>query len=523
MISPFQAHPDADYRHDYTSLVEELNACEDEPAEFARMMRHWCRKDLFFLLYFALRVNLNHPWLVERIKEVEDCDDRTLDLWSREHWKSTIMTYGRNIQEILRNPEVRIGIFSHTRSLAKAFLHRIKHTFETNEILKTVFSDILWQNPGYDAPRWSLDEGIIVKRQGVYHEATIEANGLVDSMPTGKHYDILHYDDVVTRDSVTTPDQLSKVDECFRLSFNLGAVDHIGGTKGKIRVIGTPYHFNDQYARMEKEGGWIIRKRRCIDDHDVPVLLSVEDLEEKKRQMGPYVYSCQMLLNPIAGSEQRFRIEWLHYYQSLPPTLNLYLLVDPANEKKMRGSGSDYTVMWLWGLDHLNNYFWLDCIRERLNLTERWNMLVYMLKKYPNIIKVGYERYGMQTDVQHFKHMMEETGTYFPIIELGGSMKKQDRIARLVPHFQQGRVRIPRTMITNDGRDLVQEFINEEYLTFPACVHDDMLDAASRIEDEDLFAYRPFFPEAESSLAKTGGVVDLGWARAKRNSRFANY
>lgn len=518
----FVPHPEAVYRHDYLEVVEAINAYTEEGRvdEHLQLLRSWSLDDLFFLLYFTLRVNLNHPWLVERIKEVEECDDRTLDLWSREHWKSTIITYGRNIQEILRNPEIRIGIFSHTRSLAKAFLHRIKHTFETNDALKAAFPDIFWPSPSYEAPRWSLDEGIIVRRQGVYHEATIEANGLVDAMPTGKHYDILHYDDVVTRDSVTTPEQLAKVDECFRLSFNLGAVDHIGGTKGKIRVIGTPYHFNDQYAKMEKEGGWIVRKRRCIDEDERPVLLSVEDLEEKKKQMGGYVYSCQMLLDPIAGTEQRFRLEWLEYYTALPPTLNLYLLVDPANEKKERGSGSDYSAFWLWGLDHLHNYFWIEGVRERLNLTERWETLVYFFKKYPGIIRCGYERYGMQTDIQFFKHMMGETGTYFPLIELGGSMKKRDRITRLIPHFEQHRVYLPKTMITNSGRDLVQEFINDEYLTFPACVHDDMLDAASRIEDEDLFAYRPWFPEADGAVANSD-VIDFGWAKRKRESRFA--
>jgi phage terminase large subunit-like protein len=432
---------------------------------------------------------------------------------------STLMTYGLNIQEILKNPEVRIGIFSHTRQLAKAFLHRIKHTFESNTVLKNIFADILWNNPSYEAPRWSLDEGIIIRRLGVYHEATVEANGLVDSMPTGKHYDILHYDDVVTRDSVTTPAQLEKVDECFKLSFNLGAVDHISGEKGKIRVIGTPYHFNDQYAKMEKEGGWVIRKRKCIDEAGEPVLLSQEILDEKRKQMGPYVFATQMLLDPREAGRNKFQFSWLRYYKELPDSLTLYLLVDPANEKKASKTGSDFTCYWLWGLDAFGNYFWVHGVREQLNLTERWTKLVQICRKFPKIIRIGYERYGMQADLQFFQHMSERDSIYLPFIqELGGSMKKEDRILRMVPMFEQGRVFLPETMWTEDGRDLVAEFINEEYMFFPFAPHDDMLDAASRIEDVELSAYRPFFPEAETS----GDVIDFGWAKAKKASRFAS-
>jgi phage terminase large subunit-like protein len=490
--------PGARYRNPYGELVAEINDIPpNQPEKFADIIRTYCKKDLFFLLYFVLRVDINHPWIVDRVKEVEDCSNHTLDLWSRGHWKSTIMTYGLNIQEILRNPEVRIGIFSHTRSLAKAFLHRIKHTFESNTILKATFPDILWNNPGYDAPRWSLDDGIIVNRSGVYHEATVEANGLIDSMPTGKHYDVLHYDDVVTRDSVTTPEQLAKVDECFRLSFNLAAEDHFLGTSSKIRVIGTPYHFNDQYTKMKKEGGWTVRERRCIDEDGKPVLLTAEILEEKRLRMGPYVWNCQMLLNPIAKQDQRFRFEWLKWYRELPKALSLYLICDPANEKKKKRSGADYTVYWLWGIDSNNNKFLVDCVRDRLNLTERWKALKGMVKKYPRIQRVGYEQYGMAADIQHYEEMMAREGFYFSIIELAGTkLSKEDRIARLIPLFEQGRIYLPEHLEYEDKEgnllDLIKIFVDEEYLKFPFSRHDDMLDAASRVEDKALEVSEPF-------------------------------
>ena len=90
---------------------------------------------------------------------------------------------------------------------------------------------------------------------------------------------------------------------------------------------------------------------------------------------------------------------------------------------------------------------------------------------------------------------MERMQYRFPIIELGGSMPKEDRIRRLVPVFAQGRVWFPQRMmkVNYEGRaqDLVIEFFNDEFLTFPVSAHDDMLDCLARILDEELGARFP--------------------------------
>ena len=517
----FTPHLEAQYLHDYTDICEEINTAVSEENQdlFLHLMQHWAREDLFFLLYFILRVNVNHPWLVERIKEVQTLNDRTLDLWAREHFKSSILTYGLNIQTLLKNPEPRLGIFSHTRSIAKSFLRRIKHTFESNQVLKAVFPEVAWESPQTEAPKWSEDEGIVLRRQGVYQEASVEAWGLVDGMPTGKHFDVLNYDDVVTRESVTTPEQIAKVDECFRLSLNLGADDLLGGTQGVRRVIGTIYHFNDLYMRMQKEGGWVLRKHPAINEEKNPVLLSQGQLDAKRRDMGPYVFSCQLLLDPREQGKQKFLYKWIQFYREAPSPVSKYLFVDPATSKKEKASGSDYTVLWVWGIDERGNRFWLDGTRSRLSLTERWTTVKAMLRKHPDILKVGYERYGMQADVEYFRAKMEEESFYFPIQELGGAMRKEDRILRMVPWFEQGRVFLPHHLQLEDGRDLVQEFINEEYLFFPFSPHDDMMDCMSRIEDVDFITSRPItIPEDGVG----GEVADLGWYRLKKGSRFAN-
>ena len=77
-----------------------------------------------------------------------------------------------------------MGIFSHTRPIAKGFLRQIKRELEGNNVLKALFQDILHADPQHQSPKWSEDDGIIVKRKTNPKEATVEAWGLVDGQPT---------------------------------------------------------------------------------------------------------------------------------------------------------------------------------------------------------------------------------------------------------------------------------------------------------------------------------------------------
>lgn len=455
-------------------------------------MQKLCTDDLFFLLSVGCkRGDVNRDWLFERIREVEASPNGHLDLWAREHYKSTIITYALTIQDILRDPGVTIGIFSHTRPIAKKFLGQIKEELENNTFLKALFPDVLYSAPHKESPSWSLDGGITVKRTSNPKEKTVEAWGLVDGQPIGAHFSRLVYDDVVTRESVTTPEQISKTTEAWRLSLNLGA--H-GGAR---RYIGTRYHYNDTYREILECQGANPRIYTATDNGKIdgkPVFLSAESLEQKRREMGPYVFGSQMLQNPTADATQGFKEDWLRWYELDPPrVLNKYILVDPAGAKK---KSSDYTVMAVIGLGEDGNYYLIDGVRDRLNLTQRADKLFELQKKHRHgFQKVGYEKYGMQADVEHIKDKQNREDYRFPIVELGGQMPKEDRIRRLVPVFEGGRFYMPRRLIFVDAegkaRDFVGEFIRDEYTSFPVSIHDDMFDDLSRIVDPDLHAQFP--------------------------------
>ena len=91
------------------------------------VLRKLCREDLFFLLTRVCgRKDVDCDWLFDRCQEVQDAPDGYLDLWARDHRKSTIITFGKTIQDVLIAPEITVGIFSHTKPIARSFLRQIK-------------------------------------------------------------------------------------------------------------------------------------------------------------------------------------------------------------------------------------------------------------------------------------------------------------------------------------------------------------------------------------------------------------
>lgn len=487
-MANFVPIPGANYKHDYNKIFRSIAAGKIPKLQTYREL---CKTDLFFLLYFGLnRRDVNDPFVIACIREVEEKNHDTLDLWAREHYKSTILTFGLPIQEVIKNPEERICFFSHTRPIAKGFLREIKHTLESDVPVKKWFPEIFYKNPKKQAPKWSEDDGLIVKRKTTPKEATFEAWGLVDGQPTSKHFSRRVYDDVVTEDSVTTPEQIRKTVKRYELSHSLGTS---GGTK---RVIGTHYHHADLYAQLRAKESYAVRIKPATDNgkpDGKPVFLSPERLQELRTEQGAHTFACQQLLNPIAEEEQKFKLSWLKFYDKLPRTRNKYLIVDPANKKRKQ---SDYTVMGVISIDSMNNRFLEDLMRDKLNLGERWLALRDMYHRNRPILSVGYEEYGMQADIAYMEERQGQEGYYFGITPLGGSIGQDDRIMRMVPVFQRGEFYLPHRLIYTEKqsgkeRDLIKTFIDEEYSFYPFCGHQDMLDMISRMDDEALYKTPP--------------------------------
>lgn len=419
-----------------------------EKGKDLRGVRALCLLDRYFLLVqMCGRRDMLHPWIYARCREVEKAPTGFIDLWAREHYKSTIITFGGAIQRILQDPEITIGIFSHVNSIASDFLRQIKAELEGNERLKTVFPDILWADPQKQAPRWSVDGGIIVKRTTNPKEATVEASGLVDGQPTGKHYRLRIYDDVVTDKSVATPEQIQKTTNSYSLSQSLGVVG------GEEWMIGTRYSYADTYNWIMERSALQPRIYPATENglrDGRPVYFSEGEWAKRLLKNTEGDIACQYMQNPLSGSQSMFDVQDLQVYEVRPETLAVYVLCDPARSKK---KGSANTAIIVVGLDYAGNKYLLDGFNHKMDLQERWENFARMWLRWrqaPGVqmVRMGYESFGAQSDLDYFKEQMRLPGKpQFDITELAWPRdtegSKQDRVQRLVPDCKMHKIFLP--------------------------------------------------------------------------------
>ncbi|MBC3919171.1 hypothetical protein H8L32_16890 [Undibacterium sp. CY18W] len=379
-----------------------------------------------------------------------------------------------------RHPERCVIAASHTVELAERFGRRVRNLFGSNAHARAFPKSGLSAH-STAAGRWDTAQG------GEYFAAGV--GGSV----TGRRADLAIIDDPVkSREDADSPTIREKQwawwrdDMSTRLKPGAATV-----------LIMTRWHEDDLAGRMIadlKQAGQRVKVLslpmeareddalgRAIGEPLWPEWFTPQMLENAKREPRTWSALYQQEPRPVGGGE--FKNEWLLYYQRQPATSNKVILVDPASGKsRTRG---DFTSMWVVGRGADGNDYVLDGVRDRLNLTERTEALFTLVRRH-RPAAVGYEQYGLQSDIEHIRIEQERQQYRFRILELGGATKKEDRIRRLIPSFQQGRLWLPasmkRQMANGQLRDIMGDFRNE-YAAFPVGAHDDALDCLARKEE----------------------------------------
>lgn len=510
--------PGIHYPYNYQIIDEDIRAGRRKERDTLRQL---FQDDVFFLLYFGWGIKIvNHPWVIARCVEANKwaSSEPLLVCWAREHFKSSIWTKGRGLQRLLNNPEERIGLFSYSRPIARGFLRSIKTLLETSEILKYCFPDILYENPEKET-KWSEEEGLYLKRKGIYGEASLEAWGLIEGMPTSKHFTGRINDDVETDVTSSSPEVNQKVIQAYELSHNIGTAD------GWHWTIGTPYHHQGlmTYLRGKKQYHESIHPATVDGSpNGDPVLLSKERLGFLRGN--PRTFYAQQLLDPTPKGVAVLSPENLKEVpaHAIPKNVYKFMLVDPAGVNNNREGDA-----WAIGVIGVNPFrddlglsdvYLIDLILQPFSEIDALKAVVDCYCRNGRIRVLGVEKVAMNSTEVHIANALRSRGVLVSQ-EVGNLMllrpagrSKIDRIEKnLVWPVANGKwhvsIGIPKAY---------RDRLKTEMEKFPFW-HDDGIDMASYLYDvlaEYRFPAHPSNIEAEKKIDRW----DLAFERAKNSN-----
>ena len=168
--------------------------------------------------------------------------------------KTTIATVSKTVQEIVRNPDIRILLASETLSQSIHYLREIKGHFEAARF-KEVYG-------AYKAKTgWTDSEIIVAPRTANKKEATVTCAG-IDVTKVGGHYDLIIIDDCHSLKNITSREQIDQVKTWYRLLLSLLE------PTGRLLMVGTRWDFDDLYGHVlnQLESEYDIMVERAIGD-----------------------------------------------------------------------------------------------------------------------------------------------------------------------------------------------------------------------------------------------------------------
>lgn len=468
-------------------------------------------------LDYGWEFSRHHELIIDKLQEVSDGKIKNLAIFMPPGAsKSSYCSLLYPAWFMGNNPSKRVLACTHTDDFAKTWGRKVRNIC-LDEPFRNTFGITLAKD-SQAADRWSLEPK--KGERGEYNCAGV--GGAI----AGVRADCLIIDDYIR--SVEDADSKTIRDKQWEW-YKHDVLTRLKPGASQI-LLCTRWHPDDLAGRiLERDGkDWTVFKLKMEIETDSdslsdplgrkvgeflwPEWYTSEMISRAKSDLRGWTSLYQQEPSILGGGE--FRRDWIQHYDTTPNSRSMgkVLLVDPAGGKKKT---SDYTSMWVIGLGEDDNYYILDMVRDRLNLTERTNMVFRLHKKWKPS-QVRYEKYGLQADIEHIKSEMARIPYSFSIKEVGGMTSKVDRIRQLLPLFQKGRVWLPNSFqyTGTDGitEDLVKVFIDTEYLCFPVSKHDDMLDSLARICEKG--SELPW-PNAEFAA---WGPSEEGWISTRHES-----
>jgi len=408
-------------------------------------------------------------WFYDNLSKEED-----LCLGPRNFAKTTVRGIIGTIWDMIKNPNVQLGIVSDTNPQAIHFASEVKMHCERNRDLLSLYP---YLSPG---KIWTEKEFTISGATEIQKGATVTAFGY--GQGTGYEFDKIRVDDIVDWQNSRTKYQREKLYDWIGMS-----LIPMLKSEGELSWNGTRYHQDDLYDKL-LAGGIKTNtvSHKAIQDNGQsmwPELWPIEKLIEIKKKIGSLRFDAQYQNDTkLMRAGKIYKREHFQYFRRTETgdyitstgrrfnitDLQMFQTCDLATSKK---TTADYFAILTFGIDKEGNFYIFDVYRARLSYSEQESFLINNFLRW-KALRIGIEatQYQIMLQQQVDKRTNVGARAMYPHV---------DKVTRSIPmqtKYENFKV------FHFEGIPILTEF-EDELTMFNEGEHDDMVDCVSMMPD----------------------------------------
>lgn len=466
----------------------------------------------------------------------------------RSMYKSTVMTHGAITWELLRDPELRIGICSGTTEKAQEFYDQVQTNFESNELIRFLFPEhcpeIDPETGSIRQKKWTKKRFTMPNRKKDYPEPSLKYLG-AGAASAGNHFDLLAIDDIVSDTHLNADYDASTEMQKISNWFNSNQDTLLIHPKySRVFVAATRYAVDDPYDRIFKgckvrkgywdelpytenpEGMWSVYYRMAIEQNRCIFPEKVDEaFMERLKEDNPWSYFTQYLNNPFDAQTAEFsdyivkeceldfttgRGFTINYFSAGEHrSVNLRdcevnIGIDPAASDTKRSNSTSRTACVVRARDCNDRRYYIDGFADYIMPSKFYDKVFSLYNKYRDYIdSTNLEAQGgFKYVLNSLREEQQKRQTYLNLRSITPLPNKDAKLRNFIqPLLDQGLVYAAHP---------IKKHIEEEIMTFPGGKKRDTMDA---MEIADRFSMRPlsgedYLREQEAEKSYRGKVTN---------------
>jgi len=215
----------------------------------------------------------------------------------RGSYKSTGIVEPGVLWWLLFHPDARIAVVRKTKTDAEQCISVFRNAFKVPEV-RELFRIAQGAYPEFKVER--SDSVSMSFKDSLTREGNIDGYG-IDSAITGKHYDIIICDDIITN-----ADRYSVAKRNATIRFLEELRTNIVDPGKPVHHIGTPWHKDDAWGYPKAEGGEWSGPKPIVYDCYSTGILTPEQIEHKRKTTTPSLFAANYLLKHQADENALF-------------------------------------------------------------------------------------------------------------------------------------------------------------------------------------------------------------------------